>query len=114
MSVRSNEEERGKRFVIGENVEGYVVRERYNKLVGRRELEVVIDHMFKGTPKRSEMREALAKLYGVSTDLVIVKRILSEYGWGKSRARVHIYDNIERLKAFEPKHILRRHGLEGG
>jgi len=114
MSVRSSEEEKSRRFIVAEGVEGYVIKERYNKLIGRRELEVLIDHMFKGTPKRSEVREAIAKLYGVNIDLVIVKRILSEYGWGKSRAKVYIYDNIERLKAFEPKHILRRHGLDKG
>ncbi|RLG87469.1 MAG: 30S ribosomal protein S24e [Thermoprotei archaeon] len=103
-----------RRFAIAEGVEGYIVRERYNKLIGRRELEVMVDHMFKGTPRRLELREAIARLFGVDPSLVIVKKIVSEYGWGKSRAKVFIYDSMDRLKIIEPEHMLRKHGLSKG
>ena len=103
-----------KRFAISDGVEGFVVRERYNKLIGRRELDVVIEHMFKGTPKRLELRDAIARAFAADPSLVIVKKIVSEYGWGRSRARVFIYDSMERLKVIEPAHILRKHGLLKG
>ncbi len=88
----------------------YVVRERENKLIGRLEVAGVVIHEGKGTPKRSDVAEALSKLYSKPRELVVVKKIKSEYGMGRSNIRANIYDDINRLKSFEPEYILKRHG----
>ena len=88
----------------------HVVRERTNKLIGRLEIEGVVIHVGKGTPSRDALVKALSQLYNKNEELVIVKSILSEYGIGMSKVHAHIYEAIERLRAFEPQYILKRHG----
>ena len=89
-----------------------VIEEKLNKLLGRLEVFVLIDHLTTGTPSRAIIRDFIARLYGVDPQLVIVKEILSEFGRGRSKAHVHIYESFERLRILEPKHILRRHGIQ--
>jgi len=85
-----------------------VIRERENRVIGRIEVFCIVTHVEKGTPSRKEIREALAKLYGRDEKLVVIKYVKSEYGIGRSRVRANIYDSEERLKAFEPEHLLKR------
>jgi small subunit ribosomal protein S24e len=95
------------------DVNGYkaeVVLERYNRLIGRREITLQINHMLKPTPSRLQVRLSVAKAYGVDIERVYVRSIRTEYGRGVSRAEVHIYDSVERALAFEPKHIVERNG----
>ena len=90
-----------------------IVSERENRLVGRKEVVLVVDHMGAGTPKRSELREVLAKKYSVPVENVFITRILSEYGMGRSRVWARIYESKERAREIEPEHVLRRHGEVG-
>ncbi len=89
-----------------------VVSERYNSLVRRLEVEAVVVHQGASTPSRRFIAEALARLYSRSPDLIVVRKIESEYGIGLSRVYAHVYEDPERLRSFEPKHILERHGVE--
>uniref|UniRef100_A0A7C1T199 Small ribosomal subunit protein eS24 n=1 Tax=Thermofilum pendens TaxID=2269 RepID=A0A7C1T199_THEPE len=89
-----------------------VVFDRYNKLVGRRELRVALSHEGRGTPSRKEVIEALRNhLKLPESQVIIVKKLLTEYGMGRSTALIHVYDSMERAKMFEPAYILRRHGM---
>ena len=85
-----------------------VIREKENKVVGRIEVYCIVTHVEKGTPSRKDVRAALAKLYGKSEDLVVIKYIKSEYGIGRSKVRANIYNDLERLKAFEPDYLPKR------
>lgn len=86
-----------------------VVSERYNPLIKRLELTCVISHFGSGTPSRKELREVLSKVYGKPPENIYVRSIVSEYGVGKSLAKVNIYDSRERATAFEPEYIIKRH-----
>jgi len=89
-----------------------IISDRYNKLVGRRELRVVLSHGGRGTPSRKEVIEALKNLLKLpESQVILVKKLLTEYGMGRSTALIHVYDSLERAKMFEPTYILRRHGL---
>jgi len=88
----------------------HVVRERDNKLIKRLEVEAVVVHIGKGTPSRNTIVEALSQLYGKDKELIVVKSIMSEYGVGISKVKARIYESVERLKAFEPEYLLKRHG----
>ncbi|HDD25465.1 MAG TPA: 30S ribosomal protein S24e [Acidilobales archaeon] len=101
-----------KRISMGPDYEILVVRERRNELVKRLEIDTYIAHVGKGTPRRADIRKAIAQNYGKSEELIVVRKIESEFGIGLSKAEIHIYDDIERLKLFEPKHILKRHEEE--
>ncbi len=103
---------KGKTYKLNDQVTATIIDESYNKLLQRAEVMVLFEHITSGTPSRNEVREFIAKLYGVDPQLVIVKQILGEYGRGASKAHIHIYESIDRLKLLEPKHILRRHGIQ--
>ncbi|NPA96549.1 MAG: 30S ribosomal protein S24e [Crenarchaeota archaeon] len=102
----------GKTFSLAEGVQVTVVREWYNKLLDRIELDLYMDHITTGTPSRAQVRDFVAKLYGVSPELVVVKRILGEYGRGASKAHVHVYRDAAKMKLVEPRYLLKRLGIE--
>ena len=93
-----------------DGVKAEVEVERYNPLVGRRELLLRLYHLLKPTPSRLQVRFAIAKLYGVDVSRVYVRSIKTEYGAGISKAEIHIYDSVERALAFEPEYIIKRNG----
>lgn len=84
--------------------------DRYNPLIGRRELILRINHILKPTPSRLQIRLSISKSLGVDVSRVYVRSIETEYGVGISKAIVHVYDSVERALAFEPKHIVERNG----
>lgn len=94
----------------------YVVRERVNKLLGRTEVDFIIAHAGSSTPSRKDVRQALASIYGVSSDVVVVRSLHTEYGVGRTKGRANVYESRDRVLQVEPKHILRRNDLigEGG
>ena len=103
----------GRKITIGEDYVGEIVEERYNPLIKRKEVTIVISHPNAGTPMRFVVREAIAKHYNVEIDKVYVRKIESEYGMAQTRVYAHIYDSVERALSFEPKHIIiRNKGFE--
>jgi len=93
-----------------DGVKAEVEAEKYNPLIGRRELLLRLHHLLKPTPSRLQVRLAIAKLFDVDVARVYVRSIKTEYGAGISKAVVHVYDSVERALAFEPKHIIERNG----
>lgn len=103
-----------KRIDLGGGVWAEVVKEWYNPVIKRREVTLVIHHELKPTPMRFTVRTAVANAYGVEISRVYVREIRTEYGIGRSKAQVHIYDTKERALQFEPKYIIERNGgVEG-
>lgn len=92
-----------------------IISDRDNKLVERRELTVEIDHFGSGTPTRNEIREKIAEMLKVPVNLVIVRKLETEYGLNVSTALIHIYSSEERLRKIEPEHVIRKNfGEEKG
>lgn len=87
-----------------------VKRDWYNKLLKRRELELIIGYE-SSTPKRDEVRKMISEQYDAPVERIIVEKLESLFGTLKARAHIHIYDNLEDAKRFERPHILKRHGL---
>ncbi len=98
-----------RKIELGEGYNVTVVSEQYNPLIKRRELVLLIHHIGKGTPERMMLREAVAKAYQVDEEQVYVRKLVSEFGMGATRAFVHIYDSPDRAKEFEPEYIRKRH-----
>lgn len=89
-----------------------IASDRFNKLVRRREMKIIIEHPGAGTPSRKEIAEKVRVLLNLpEQQVLIVRKILTEYGLGRSSVLVHIYDEAERAKRFEPVHLLKKHGL---
>ncbi|HWQ17970.1 MAG TPA: hypothetical protein VNL13_09095 [Sulfolobales archaeon] len=91
-----------------------VVSQKENKVIQRREVVIRIEHRGKGTPSRPEVIDAVSKLLGVSPDLVVVRRIETEYGRDSSRAWIHVYSDRAVLEKFEPRHLIERSSKKEG
>ncbi|OYT62910.1 MAG: 30S ribosomal protein S24e [Thermofilum sp. ex4484_15] len=91
-----------------------LIEERDNKLIGRKEIKVLIYHDLKGTPAREELRRFLAKLYEVPLERVYIWRVRTLYGISRSLVEVAIYGSEERAKLIEPKYIIERHNPKKG
>jgi len=70
----------------------------------------VVDVLHPGRPNvpKSELREALAKMYKTTPDVVVCFGFRTAYGGGKSTGFSLIYDSMDFLKKNEPKHRLKR------
>lgn len=79
-----------------------------NKLLGRKEVLLRIDHLGKGTPTRKEVREKVAEMLKTNIENVYVISIRTEYGSFVSWAKVHVYDDSQRALQIEPKYIIKR------
>ena len=82
-----------------------VQNKRWNPLAEREELDLVLVHVAKPTPTRCEVKEKVANMLNVDKKLVVVTKLLTEYGIGRTRARVHVYKDYERLKKLEPQKV---------
>ena len=87
-----------------------IIEDRYNPLIERRELTLEI--ISKTTPKRVELRKALATIFKVPIDCIYVRSCITSFGTNRSICRVHIYKDAERGKQIEPKYIQQRNSEE--
>ena len=87
---------------------GEIERDWYNPLIKRREVVIKITHIGKSTPSRGLIRIEVAKHFNTDVEKTFVRKIETDYGIGVSKAYLHIYDDVERAKQFEPKHIIQR------
>ncbi len=97
-----------KAVALGEGYSASIVEEHYNPLIKRRELKVLIIHVGKGTPRRYDVREAVAKALGVDLEKVYVRKLDTEYGAGRTTAIIHVYEDAVEAKRYEPQHIIDR------
>ena len=95
---------------LGEGIWAEVVEDKYNPLIGRREVKLRLHHELKPTPPRITVRMSVANAFNAGLDRVYVRSIKTEYGIGVSIAEVHIYDTRERALQFEPEYIIERNG----
>ena len=82
--------------------------EKYNHLIGRKEIEIFINHLGEVTPTREAVRTKLAAQLNIDQEHVIIQSILGHFGEPMSRVTVHCYDNAEDVFDFEPKYRLKR------
>lgn len=85
-----------------------IVSNKENALLGRRELELRVKHPSAPTPRRMEVKESLAKMLGVSPDLIMIRKISTQHGRSYSTVWAHVYASRETLLKYEPKYLLER------
>ncbi|CAM9351307.1 unnamed protein product [Ascophyllum nodosum] len=84
-----------------------------NALLARRQMIVDIIHPGLANVSKSELGEMMAKKFRVSNaQTVSMFGIRTHYGGGKSTGFCLIYDSLEDMKKFEPRHRLVRAGLK--
>jgi len=84
-----------------------------NPLLGRKQFIVDVLHPGQFGVSKADITEKLAKMYKVSdTKCISVFGFHTAFGGGKSSGMGLVYDNIDAVKKFEPKHRCKRHGVE--
>ena len=82
-----------------------IVRDDENKLLNRRDLQISIDHLSEGTPKRADLQNKLAAQLGVKPELVFVTKIKTLTGKNLTLCDVQIYNDLKRAQLVVPEHI---------
>merc|ERR1740128_953662 len=74
---------------------------------------MVVDilHPGRATVPKKEISEKLAKMYKTTPDVVSCFGFRTHFGGGKTTGFALVYDNMDLLKKFEPKHRLASKGL---
>ncbi len=93
---------------ISDKVQGVIEKDFDNKVIGRRELTLKLYHIGTGTPSRNDIRKAVSEFLNSKEELVVIRKIFTNYGAGISTAKVHVYSNKEALEKYEPKYLLTR------
>ena len=88
-----------------------IISRENNQLLNREEIIVLIDHENEVTPKRDDIREKISAMIGKDKNLIVVEKILTEFGKQRSKAFVNVYQNEEDMKKLELKHILKRNKI---
>ena len=89
-----------------------IVEERKNPLLKRVEYRFEMGHVGAATPKRDDVRQALATALKVPKDRVVVERMHAKFGTPLSVGEASAYATKEALLATEREHILIRNGLK--
>ena len=74
-----------------------------NPLLHRQEIQIVIRHENKGTPKRKEVIQNLSEQLKAKKDLIVIDHLKNKYGKTKTQGYAKIYANIEALNRIETK-----------
>ncbi|CEP07520.1 hypothetical protein [Parasitella parasitica] len=82
-----------------------------NRLLQRKQMVVDVIHPGLANVSKDELRSKIGKMYKADKDVVSVFGFKTHFGGGKTTGFALIYDNVEALKKFEPKHRLVRIGL---
>ena len=88
-----------------------IISRENNQLLNREEIIVLIDHKNEPTPKRDDIKEKVSAMIGKDKNLIVVEKILTEFGKQRSKAFVNVYQNEEDMKKLELKHILKRNKI---
>ncbi|UCG03584.1 MAG: 30S ribosomal protein S24e [Candidatus Heimdallarchaeota archaeon] len=95
-------------------METTIIQEKYNPLIGRKEVDVLLTHLGEITPSRESVRAKIAALLNLDLENVVIQSIQGHFGEPRSRVIVHCYDNADDVMIFEPKYRLKRNKIIEG
>ena len=87
------------------------IEQRPNLLLKRTEVRFRVVHDGETTPKREDLREALAELMSVKKDQVIIDHINQQFGRNECNCYAKVYKQKEMAIKFEREHMLKRNNL---
>jgi len=84
-----------------------ITSERENKLLERREVEFEVSYE-QNAPPRKDVAAKLAAKMNAKEDLVVLKRMKTQYGRRLLLGQAKVYRNPEHLKAVEYDYLFQR------
>ena len=85
-----------------------VGEQKRNPLLKREEMHCIFEHPGRATPSRKEMLPDLEKILKTKKDLIIIDKIFSVKGKGKSKAHVLVYKKKEDVPKEKLEKMQRR------
>ena len=82
-----------------------------NQLLNRTEVHFIVNHKGEGTPNREIVRSELAEKLNVKKENVMVNYMTSDFGIQRTSGYAKVYTSVEKVKAGEQKHILKRNNV---
>lgn len=82
-----------------------------NPLFKRTEIYFVVDHAGEATPSKGAIVEEIVKQTKAAKDTIVLDKIESVYGNGKSKGYVKVYESKDAALEFEPDYLLKRNGI---
>merc|ERR1719434_667977 len=82
-------------------------------MLGRKQFVIEVVHPNSGNVSKKSLSEKLAQTYKVNdSNCVQVFGMKTAFGGGRSTGFALMYDNLAAVKKFEPKHRLKRVGMD--
>ena len=86
-----------------------IISKKENPLLKRKEVDFRIEQDLKGTtPRRLEVKKALAAKLKIGEEMVFIKRIRTLTGTSTAVGVANAYETVEQAKFIEPKYIRKR------
>lgn len=85
-----------------------IVDQTENKLLNRREFNLILKHSRSSTPSKTEIVQKMATLNHVKPNTVIVYDLTGRFGTHETKAKCKIYSNLDQLKKIENEYVVTR------
>jgi len=88
-----------------------VIKEMDNKLLHRKELDIVVSDV-ESTPSKKDILSLVAAKMGASENAIVLGSIYQEYGKKEAKVYVKVYESEELKKTIEPKPKVKKETTE--
>ena len=88
-----------------------IVEKHDDLLLERTEVRALVKHPKSATPSRKEIKEAMKEVLGLNKEILVVDVMESHFGKDETKIYAKIYKSVEKARAVESDHILKRNGL---
>ena len=78
-----------------------ILKKEKSKLIDRTEITAEFPHVGKPTPSNNEIKKLIVSELKAKEELVIIKKIDTKFGEGKSTISAFAHDTLEELKKLE-------------
>ena len=89
-----------------------IVHEEDFPLLNRKTYTIEVEHVKQKTPSEIEIKSKIAEFLKTHENLISLKHIYTNFGYGISKVIVNKYDTEEQLKKIEIKNKKVKHGKE--
>jgi ribosomal protein S24E len=84
-----------------------ILAKKENLFFNRTHISAEVDHKNEATPKRADVRKALAVALNANSELLAVRQLKSQFGF-KAKCTAVLYKTKEDMQKYESKHIIGR------
>jgi len=84
-----------------------ILEDKNNVLLNRRELDFTVKYEG-STPSRNDIRNKLAAMLNAPLELLIIQKVVTEYGMQEAKGYAKLYEEEVRMKEIEHEYVLTR------